>query len=232
MHKRLAPLSLVETYTVERLPVIREMLSRTTVLLDKTMSFRADGSNNEGWDRPKILHQLGVNCRWSPIVHDEQPGAAQAREAGAYLEEDPSVLYAGDRAPEAPGLRVVAGGAAGKEETTSLFKVFGPTHHTALLFSTSENKSDLAAVLALLRPYTEDTLKTVVVLPHGTAHAADSERGAHLTVVDTDGYAFDAYPPASNGFPVIIVRPDGVVGAVVRGVDGVKAYLSKVVIQA
>ena len=75
MHKGLADSSLLESYTTERLPVITEMLGRTTAILNKTITFKTDSEEENPFVRPKILHQLGVNCRWSPILVDEQPEA-------------------------------------------------------------------------------------------------------------------------------------------------------------
>ena len=51
------------------------MLGRTTAILNNTIQFKADGSNHRSHERPQVLHQLGVNVRWSPVVVDEQPGA-------------------------------------------------------------------------------------------------------------------------------------------------------------
>ena len=67
-------------------------------------------------------------------MFDEQPEAQDVVNAGAYLDEDPSVLFAGDRAPEAPGLLKVVDGAILGEQTTSLFNLFNPTTHTVLIF--------------------------------------------------------------------------------------------------
>ena len=65
--KGLAPLSLLTTYTDERVPVIREMLGLTTRLLDRTI-LPGDNDKDEGWRRGGALFMLGVHCRWSPLV--------------------------------------------------------------------------------------------------------------------------------------------------------------------
>lgn len=200
------------------------MLGRTTAVLNQTIQKQEDAADPTQGVRPKILHQLGVNCRWSPIVVDEQPEAQDVKNAGAYLAEDPTVLYAGDRAPEAPGLLVVGAAVA---ETTSLFSVFGPTHHTVLLFATAAE--DTALVLRALDGYPEDIVKKVAILPKDDAQTPVP--GADLTLVDRDDYAYEGYPPVSKGYAVIIVRPDGVVGAVVKGAAGVKRYFGAVLVR-
>ena len=191
------------------------MLGRTTAILNETVQFKADGSNIGSQQRAQVLHMLGLNCRWSPIVVDEQPEAPEHSRDGPYLSEDTTVLYAGDRAPDSPGL-VVTGG-----EETSLFKIFGPTHHTVLIFEA--DAANAKAVLEVLSGYPKDAVKKVVVLPKGTENAAAVD-GADLVVVDRDGHAHTFYPPVGKGFSVIAVRPDGVVGAIVKGVAGAQRY--------
>ena len=196
------------------------MLGRTTAILNNTIQFKADGSNHRSHERPQVLHQLGVNVRWSPVVIDEQPGADadEVKKAGPYLVEDTSVLYAGDRAPEAPSLLKSDG------EQTSLFKIYGPTHHTVLVFDEEQSP----AILEVLSKYPSDTITKVVVRPQGSDASAPLPTGADLAVVDRDGHARQFYPPTSKGFPVVIVRPDGVVGAVVRGKEGTKQYFERI----
>ncbi|KAF7793734.1 hypothetical protein EIP86_004851 [Pleurotus ostreatoroseus] len=232
--KSLSPPSILDAYTAERLPVIREMLERTTKLLDKTLKFRANGDNNEAFvARPPILHQLGVHCRSSSLVVDEQPEFAEAKKADAYLDLDPTVLFAGDRAPDAFALRVVAraGGAVAEAEETTLFKTYTPTRHTMLVFVKTVDEAQLEPIIGAIRTAPKDAVQVVVVLPKGTPPTptiTSTVDGADLVVIDTLGHTGDAYPPAAKGFPVFIVRPDGVVGAVVRGEEGVKNYMKGV----
>ncbi|KAF7792784.1 hypothetical protein EIP86_003883 [Pleurotus ostreatoroseus] len=214
VYKGLASPSILDTYTTERAPIIAEMLGRTTAILNQTIRKESDPAVHGM--RPKILHQLGVNCRWSPIVVDEQPAAQAAKTAGAYLAEDPTVLYAGDRAPEAPGLIIVNV----PEGNTSLFDIFGPAHHTPLVFATDTNVAE--HILHELHRYPEGSMKKIVILPRGAAHTSVS--GADLTLIDKEGHAYEAYPPAGEGYHAIVVRPDGVIGAVVRSAAGVKRY--------
>ncbi|KAF7798988.1 hypothetical protein EIP86_010217 [Pleurotus ostreatoroseus] len=221
--KGIAAPSLLETYTIERVPVIAEMLGRTTAILNKTIAQHRDTANEKPEVRSKIFHQLGVNCRWSSVVVDEQPEAKDVANAGAYLPEDPTVLYAGDRAPEAPGL-VNTGDA--RAETTSLFSVYGPTHHTVLVFTTKVEEA--TSVIDVLKQYPEGIAKTAVVLPQRAQRFVVP--GADLTLLDQVGVAYEAYPPAGKEWPIIVVRPDGVVGAVVKGAEGVQRYFSHVIV--
>ena len=78
-------------------------------------------------------------------------------------------------------------------------------------------------LLGVLGACPAGTLHKVVLLPAGAA--ATAVQGVDVTLVDNEGHAYNAYPPATQGFSVIIVRPDGVVGAVVRGAEGAKRYL-------
>ena len=227
MHKGVSAPSLLETYDTERLPVITEMIARSTAILNQTTSFRPTER------RSRIFHQLGVNCRWSPVLVDEQPEADSVKTAGPYLDEDPTVLYAGDRAPEAPGLVPLVqdstslGEKTGtsKAETTSLLNIYGPTHHTILIFATKSEEA--ASLLRAAGEYPAGLVLTVTVLPKDTSPTA-AVPGADLAVVDSEGYAHEIYPPVHKGFRVIVVRPDGVVGAIAKGEDGLKRYFKTI----
>lgn len=220
--KHLAPTSLLTSYSDERLPVVKDMLFRTTALLDQTVAFRAGDADASFMRRPKTLHQLGVNYRWSAIVVDEQPGAQEAKAvSAAYREEDPTVLRAGDRAPDAPGLAIL-----GETSSTSFFSIFKPTHHTALLFTS--DVANVKAKIEVLSTAPAGSVRTIVVLPRG----ADAEDAGDLkavgvdeVLVDNDGHAYKYYSPAAAGFTAIVVRPDGVVGVVAKSAEGLKQYL-------
>ncbi|KAF7793062.1 hypothetical protein EIP86_004167 [Pleurotus ostreatoroseus] len=223
--------SILGAYNSERLPIIQDMLERTTKLLDKTLTYRANGDNTEGFARPPILRQLGVHCRSSPLVVDEQPEFAEAKKAQPYIDADPAVLFAGDRAPDAPALRVVAraSGAIQEMEETSLFKTYTPTRHTVVVFAKTASEDQLQGIIKAIHTAPKGAIQVVVVLPEETVLTAlQTVEGADLVVVDTLGHALDAYPPAVRGFSVFVVRPDGVVGAVVGGEEGVKKYIKGV----
>lgn len=219
VYKGQAPVSLLDSYNDERAPVIRQMLEQTTELLNTAMD--AKGNNPEAlkasWERPKVLWQLGVNYRWSSIVVDEHrpynPDHAQ-NALEAYGSQTDQTIHAGDRAPDAPGLT-----AHGVD--TTLFKIFQPNRHTALLFYSSP--ADAKAVVDTLNTWFEGTLKVVIVLPKGST--AENSSWADIIVEDKLEHAYSAYgSAATNGYPVVLVRPDGVIGAIVSGVEGLRKY--------
>ena len=124
VYKGLSPVSLLDSYTTERLPVIAEMLNITTGMLN---NIREAPTIEGALAREERLNMLGVNYRTSPIVVDE---FTNAEPVNAYRVLDEGELVAGDRAPDAPGLVVLAGGAE-----TRLFDVFSPTYHGARVHS-------------------------------------------------------------------------------------------------
>ncbi|KAF9247925.1 hypothetical protein L218DRAFT_913728, partial [Marasmius fiardii PR-910] len=75
VHHRHSPLSFLDSYTDERVPVIATMLNKTTDLMNRT--FRIPHGDKNGIDTPDFargfeLRQLGVNYRGSSIVVDEK----------------------------------------------------------------------------------------------------------------------------------------------------------------
>ncbi|TFY73620.1 hypothetical protein EWM64_g10392, partial [Hericium alpestre] len=80
--KGLAAPGLLDSYTEERLPVIKEMLNVTTALLNETFDTTTRKAGDPSpWHRPRALNQLGVHCRWSPVVVDDQVARRQSRRA-------------------------------------------------------------------------------------------------------------------------------------------------------
>lgn len=219
--KKLAPPSLLETYNIERIPVVQEMLNVTTNLLDKTVKFKAESSDTSSFIRPKSLQQLGVNYRWSPIVFDErQEGSDAPAVIAAY--QSGEVLVAGDRAPDAPGLVLDDG------SETSLFDIFKPNHHTALVFDPAS--ADTKAILALFAQAPKGTLRVVEVISSSTevTRTAQETDSSIVTVIDRDGHAHDGYPSVALGYPIVIVRPDGIIGAIAKSASVVEKYMQSV----
>ncbi|KAI5835533.1 hypothetical protein K523DRAFT_359890 [Schizophyllum commune Tattone D] len=208
--KRLAPFSLLATYSDERVPVIREMLGRTTRLLDRTM--RPGENPDEGWFRGGPLFMLGIHYRWSPLAVDErrEPPTIDERES-AYV--GAHGVCAGDRAPDAP----VDGNVA------QLFDLFKITHHTVLVFS--EDASFVDEVAAVVEQYPKGLVDVAVVLPRGTAKGTTTK--ANHTLTDKDGVAYKAYE-VSDDPTIVVVRPDEFIGAIVKNVDGMEKYFKRV----
>jgi len=226
--KGLAPEGLLETYEEERLPVVAEMLDVTKVIFKKTVS----NSTDEGaWNRTGKVNQLGVNYRWSSIVVDEESEKLgfDKGAGSAYSVEEGEPIRAGDRAHDAPGL-VVIKGTEEDSGTTRLFKLFRPTRHTVLIFS---GKVDSYEVLAALSSQ-PDVIYPIVVVKGGEDGAAvaasisSSYLGAFTVVEDREGYAYAAYDGPEGLSGIFAIRPDGVVGARVGDVKGVRKYFKGV----
>ncbi|KAA1469124.1 FAD/NAD(P)-binding domain-containing protein [Dentipellis sp. KUC8613] len=227
--KGLASPGLLDSYDAERLPVIKEMLQRTTSILDRTFADRngaprAPAFDKEvtpsPWQRASQYNQLGVNYRWSPIVVDETNGElngknkdkAEELTANTYVVEEGGRLHAGDRAPDAPGLVDTETGSVRR-----LFDVFGPDHHTVLIFSDSQ----VTPVSDVVAHFPSGLIRTVMIRQHD-AKASETAGAADLVLQDREGYAYAAYGPTR----VVVARPDGVVGALAGGAEGVQKYFS------
>ncbi|KAK0466821.1 uncharacterized protein EV420DRAFT_1635862 [Desarmillaria tabescens] len=205
--KGLAAPTLLDTYTQERIPVIAAMLNKTTELLNKT--FKPGASSYDGWQRGPELYQFGVNYRGSPIVVDE---AGTPESVDPYRSGEGGELRAGDRAPDAPGL------VSSKGEKTRLFDTFRTSYHTVLIFAGTELEAK--EILDLLKAYPAGTVKSVVILPQSNGPVVDGS-SVDFVLTDGEGYARKNYNDR-NG--VVMVRPDGMIGALVGGVDGLKQY--------
>jgi len=210
--KSQASANLLESYTSERVPVIVNLLQKTTELLNKTVSRTEESTRNDsGWRRGSDLYQLDINYRGSSVVFDELDAQSNKIE---------SRVRAGDRAPNAPGIiPLVAGLNPGCSE---LFDIFNPSRHTALIFSLGDE--DITPYVSALREYPAGTIFTVVILPKGYTGKRDEKSESGLVVVlDNHEYCWTMYP-VSDGAKVVIIRPDGCVGAIARSVKGIERY--------
>ncbi|KAI6008117.1 FAD binding domain-containing protein [Pisolithus orientalis] len=256
VYKGLSPASLLDTYTTERLPVITEMLGLTIEILKLTFGeskatdaqISADGSDNtkkvksnleRAMHRGKNMYMLGVNYRTSPIVVDEFApvsilGVAVVHSAYGSIQE--GVLRAGDRAPDAPGLLPVL--QTGGPGITRLFDIFAPMYHTVLIFAPALVVPVVLSVLATLKQGVPNNglVRPLIVLPGRpfdldggveTLSVQDQAAGAEI-VVDQAGHAYRGYVIEKDKSKVIVVRPDGVVGAIARGTEGLGRYLEGV----
>ena len=219
VYKGLSAPTLLDSYDSERLPVIAEMLNITTDILKRICG---PGGTEQLVSREQKLNMLGINYRWSPIVIDE---ITKAGPVNAYRNLDESTLVAGDRAPDAPGLTVVKVGVQVSE--TRLFDLFKATHHTMLVFGPDVGSAE--DIIGVLSSYSCDIIRVVVVLPQEAVATESSivTSGADI-VVDAAGHAYRAYLTEKGEKKVVVVRPDGVAGAIVRGAEGVKTYLGNI----
>ncbi|KAJ7580183.1 FAD binding domain-containing protein [Mycena floridula] len=208
VEKGLAPQSLLDSYNSERLPVIAAMLNKTTLLLDKISTVK-DGSNVS---RGKEFKQLGVNYRGSSIVVDEFASGDDVFDPYGVFMVEGGPLRAGDRAPDAPALLNIA-----ESKITSLFDTFGTSYHSILIFSDDIKVQE--DVLQVLEKYSAETFRLVVI--------GKESIGQIISLRDTEGRAAIAYNPEGRCM-IVVVRPDGVVGAIVGGLDGLLEYLKRV----
>lgn len=201
------------------MPVISEMLQRSSAIFRGTVNSKADGSDLSAWQQENALTQLGINYRWSDIVLDERIPISQDQIIDAYGKEgDP--VHAGDRAPDAPKLKDVR---ASDETTTSLFQIFSPTQHTALIFA--DSISCLGPVMDALHHYPVGTVSPVLILPQSSSTpSVSTNENVVRALRDTEGHAYDIYGTFNKEVTVFMLRPDGVVGAVVCDADGIEHY--------
>ncbi|KDQ19472.1 hypothetical protein BOTBODRAFT_51867 [Botryobasidium botryosum FD-172 SS1] len=250
VHKKLAPRSLLHTYDGERMPVITEMLDLTASLYRQALTKEAgnvstakDIPKGNTWNRETKLNMMGVNCRWSPIVVDERTVRVEAEAIEAYGIAG-GVLRAGDRAPDAPALVDISGAHAGSSAagqiTTSLFELFGPAHHTALVFSAHDSMGASATLRELdsynsIAPESAPPLVLpVLILPADSGSWGRASESGYKVVVDSKGHAMEGYQIRQDdeSIWVMIVRPDGVVGAIVKGSEGIEKYFSGVLVMS
>ncbi|KAG1838962.1 chitin synthase III catalytic subunit-domain-containing protein [Suillus tomentosus] len=202
VEKGLTDKSLLETYNTERMPVISEMLEMTTALLD-----RAVQTGNMHAARSPILFMLGINYRFSHIVLDEF--AIPGKPINAY--------EAGDRAPDAPNLVQVGGG---DSDVKTLFGLYRPWYHTMLVFAPSH--ADAVPILGALEAYDTSVVRSAVVLP-SSASVTSVASPADFVFVDQEGHGYSAYLVEAGQTRMFVIRPDGVIGAIL--LSGVEVKL-------
>ncbi|KIK54367.1 hypothetical protein GYMLUDRAFT_77093 [Collybiopsis luxurians FD-317 M1] len=232
VHKNLAPHTLLDSYTTERVPVIAAMLNVTTDLLKKTFSsgsITSLGPSKLNWTRGSELRMYGINYRGSPIILDEVQPPAEILDPYKMSPNEP--VRGGDRAPEAARLRIISPRHRG--EMTSLFEIFELTTHTALVFMESRS------LQILLRTLNKYPVKTVVIHSNDSDKTlAEQEIDSLHEVVDSEGQAYRVYLQGvefsatvgseDQSAVVVLVRPDGHVGAIVKDVDGLERYFKKI----
>ncbi len=185
--------------------------------------------------RNRRLFQLDVNYRWSDIVLDErfddEGKAKQQQHSTAYGVEGHDIR-AGDRAPDAPDLLVLtkATGTVISEteegRRTRFFDVYTPDSHTIVLFGAPKVALD---ILQSLHEFPAGLARAVVVLPqHAQFEGVESVPAFDLVLRDASGHAFKEYGLSPDAIHVVIVRPDGVIGAFVKGTEGVNKYFNTI----
>ncbi|KAJ7149880.1 FAD binding domain-containing protein [Mycena crocata] len=236
-----APSALLETYNTERLPVVAQMLLATSALYTHAVAkvlppqseakSEPEDENASGWFRWRnsALEMYGINYRYSPIVRDEvasddavAPVSLDDMRARAYEGyEGSGTLRAGDRAPEAPGLVAIVEKEA---PDRSLFGLFNPAMHSILVFLPNKNAaSRLDVILATADTYPADTVQTFIIFKVGETGAATEGGG----LVDRGGHAYVTYMVGED-IRIVVVRPDGFIGAIVSDADGMDKYFRNI----
>lgn len=177
------------------------------------------------------MNQLGVNYRGSSIVlyGKDIAGYTSTRNIG-YSKDSETAALPGDRAPEAPGL-VRSGSTDGSATPTSLFGLLRPSLHTALVFSdTIGSASSLESIAEVVRGQPANFVHAVLIVKGlDRPNQVPANDVFDETLIDAEGYAFEGYHVAADqgireGPVVVVVRPDGVIGARVRDAEGIARY--------
>ncbi|KAI5116216.1 hypothetical protein M0805_006767 [Coniferiporia weirii] len=235
--------ALLDSYEVERIPTIAEMLKITTELFNKTFSgdtqcaleraetlastSTASPDKDSSWFRGRKLFQLELNYRWGTFVVDERHEGTAGADGGVYgvLGQD---TRAGDRAPDAPELTDTSGT---ENAPTRLFDVFSPSKHTVLVFAPLRSVEKIQAMLGPFQALAPGLVQIALILPAQTSNDASIPSvDVDYVFEDTKGHAYTGYGvSAEDDAPtVVIIRPDGMVGAFARTAVGVKKYLTTI----
>ncbi|KAI6033336.1 FAD binding domain-containing protein [Pisolithus marmoratus] len=208
---------------------------------DNGTSKNVKSNLERGMRRGKNMFMLGVNYRTSPIIIDDSGVPAVQL---AYEEIQEGILRAGDRAPDAPGLvsyYILHGSQSAvslpseRTGSTRMFDIFASTHHIVIIFTPAFVDPFVQSALATLQQVVpKELVRGVVVLP-GSSSETDGNAASQTSskenqafnvevLVDQAGHAYRGYIVEGQETKVVVVRPDGVVGAVVRGVTGLVQY--------
>jgi len=199
--KSLASPRLLDSYSVERLPVVAKLLELTKEYLQKAVDLdpHVDAPEEDSpYHRGIRLYQLDVNCRGSPVVVDR---------LGEETYKLGKRLRAGDRAPDASGMVPLNAGL--RPGATHLFDIFSSNKHTALIFV--KDSDNAKPYLESLEHYPPGAVLPVIVLQQGDERSVDVF-GKTNVVRDSAGHVWRSYS-TEHDTKIAIVRPDGCVGA-------------------
>ena len=218
-YKGYASAALLDSYQGERLPVIAEMLGKTTELFKQIIERRGDISQVR---RSTDLTQLGVNYRGSSIIGEDDIRDTTLKVSG-YNTESETAACPGDRAPDVPSLI----NATGEHKRETLFSSFSPSHHSVLVFTKKYEENSALALSSVINRLPGNTVRSVLVL---SSESNVNEFGAVYdeVFIDFGGHGHSGYSLPSDQSCFVVVRPDGVVGARVHEVDGLEHYFQKV----
>jgi hypothetical protein len=196
-----APVSLLDSYQAERLPVGADVVARTRAA--------SESYGREGGEKPDRLAdtQIRISYKDTGWVRDDAPNL------------DAAVPAAGDRAPDAGGLH-----RHGVGSPVRLFDSLRGTEHVLIVHLTgTDNAADLAAFAASKRTRFGSRVRIVAV----TEAAGEPDRHGIALLHDRQGAFAAAYGSQAASF---LVRPDGHIGwrGLSWRDEGLTAYLGKV----
>jgi hypothetical protein len=225
VHGRATP-GLLSSYSDERMPVMASMLNRTTKMMLKMHQTAFEPLTDGAARFEQNLTQLGIYYSWSPIIVDDiksAPSADDMSQGNVDVYTSGPELHAGDRAPSATGLVAVDG----SESETTLFDLFDAGSHLGLIFVQNEAvESDITSMLYAVTSVGGNLVRPSLVYAQKPSGVPD---GAAHAFVDRDGHASAAYKPQRYGsVAAAIVRPDGIVGAMVQNPKSVGVYFNKI----
>ena len=134
---------------------------------------------------------------------------------------------AGDRVPDSPDLQ-----ASGI--TTRLFDLFTPTAHTVLVFTSLSTIVEASSMLGPLKTLVSGvTGPKPINIPYIHPKGVDSDSLGENTssggqiYVDASGHAFSGFSidPSTATPTLVIVCPDGMIGAFAASMQGVEMYV-------
>ena len=221
VYKGYASAGLLNSYQEERLPIIAEMLGKTTELFKQIIERRGDISQVR---RSTDLTQLGVNYRGSSIIGKDDLRDTTVEVSG-YNKDSETAACPGDRAPEVPSLI----SATGEHKRETLFGIFSPSHHSVLVFAKKYEEKSALTLSSVINRLPENTVRSVLILP-SESNVDDIGAVYDKVFIDSGGHGCSVYglAQASDQSYFVIVRPDGVVGARVHEIGGVERYFQKI----
>jgi hypothetical protein len=231
VHAGRADEKLLDTYDVERRPVGRRLLQATGLmsqalvmrhpLAGKLRDLAASLMTSLDVVQDKVrdsISEIGIHYRSSPIVAEHRPADWRATLA-SFWDTGPR---AGDRAPDAAGLRSADG------TELRLFELLSGTRHVLLLLVAGEgnqaaSRSRQEQLADASKRYGELMDRYTILPPDGRAAVAAHDSSI---VVDAKGELHRVY--RVGGEVLFVIRPDGYVAFRSEPADaeGLTAYLA------
>ena len=130
--------------------------------------------------------------------------------------------------PHVPGTEFLALiNATGEHKRETFFDIFSPFNHSVLVFTKTYEERSALALSSVINRLPGNTVRSVLVVPF---ESNISELGTvyNEAFIDSGGHACLSYGLPSDQSYVVVIRPDGVVGARVHEVAGIERYFRKI----